>query len=198
MTENGGAYIDTDEVDDLCGGLEFVADLFEKPERSATEWKVIIFLLHCAVTSAMVIRLSGSAKVGALTKKSAGEGLQSGMLKPLPKEELAKFHELVKRTQNNDRMREYGAKAIVLSTEDKERLKKLNELRNSFTHFLPRIWLVYLDGMPDIANTATDFISSLLFDRAWYGLMPDDRPRLETALDRISRALSRLGALSRP
>lgn len=43
-------------------------------------------------------------------------------------------------------------------------MNKLNELRNDFIHFLPKVWLIEVSGLPDIVNDCIAIIELLSFE----------------------------------
>ena len=69
-------YVRTDECQDVLVSLEHCALSLRQARQSDRAWKWVILSLHSALQGAMVCHLSGTAQLGALTKKRAEEWLE--------------------------------------------------------------------------------------------------------------------------
>ena len=94
-------YVCTDERQDVLASLEHCVLSLTQTQESGGAWKWVVLSLH----SAMVCHLSGTAQLGALTKKSAEKWLEwyekQACAEP-PRERVAHASDLFGRLSNSE------------------------------------------------------------------------------------------------
>ncbi len=164
-----------DERTDVLASLSSCLLCVKNCDQDPGLWKWAILSLHSAVQGGMVCHLSGTAQLGALTKKSASDWLdwherdRRGEIKRIdcgtnelgmpqfriaegygpPPERLADTRELFKRLGDMSKRIEPGAGGVVeITLSERESLQRLHGLRNKLAHFTPKGWSIELDGIP--------------------------------------------------
>ncbi len=76
---------------------------------------------------------------------------------------LISFDEAIKRCQNTKYMNmTVLSKILKLTDSQKQSIRKLNKIfRNNFIHYLPKFWIIEIDGLPQIAIDIIDVIHFL-------------------------------------
>ena len=189
-------YVHTDEHQDVLGSLEHCALSLQQARRSDRAWKWVVLSLHSALQGAMVCHLSGTAQLGALTKKSAEKWLErydKDEDQPLPRECVASAKELFKRLSSPLLRIEHGCGQIIVITEKQQRsFMRLHNLRNEFSHFRPKGWSIELEFIEEVIEDVLDVLCMIQKD-PWSLLhMPEEHGRvLRSKIEEIRSIVSR-------
>lgn len=199
MDENSCAiWLRTDEIEEFIGGLEHCAELAGAVGDNVMRWKWLILALHNTLQGVCTCALRGqdTAGISMLTESSAKKVWHWLDVKsrkdpnsPMPDEKLAAMTELYKRVQKT----EYLNEAHRLATHDQmnKDVKKLNELRNRFSHFVPGGFSLEVSGMPRIIRHCCDAIEHLGLKHPtfWHRLDKTRRKRIENGLMTLREAM---------
>ena len=154
-------------------------------KRSDHAWKWVVLSLHSALQGAMICHLSGTASVGALTKRSgdkwhawhekdrnsAIESVDDGVdefriprrrIKHSsdnpPQDRIADAKALFERlTSPSSRLESTGG-PIAVASKHRKSFRRLHDLRNDFTHFSPKGWSIEVEFIRDAARDVLDGI----------------------------------------
>ena len=165
----------------------------------------------------MVCHLSGTAQLGALTKKRAEEWLEwyaknrLGEIKRIqdvdevglpikrikrqedqpPRIVVATAEELFKRLSCSSLRIDSGCGGIIPTTKKQRKsFKWLHELRNQFSHFSPTGWSIELELIEEVINDLLDVLCSILDDPWPFRLMPEeDKIALRSRIQEIRSIL---------
>lgn len=180
-------YLHTDSRRELVEALRKVAGELEAAKTDSYAWKWAIIAMQNAVQNAIVAAISGTAQLGALTKKSARDWLEAYEQDRTDYAEpwLANFLELYKRMKE---LTEFPA------TEDIDKdIERLVAFRNDFMHFTPKGWSIELAGLPRIVGNALRVVEHLHDGHiTWY-----EEPDQEAASQGVKRIREALGALDK-
>ena len=153
----------TNEFEEAILSLEKVAESSELITNDLSNWRWLVISLHNALQGFMVLTLRGSNNLAILTPKSAAEWMEAyEQRSPFPKEErLDSFLNLYKKIKSN-RMLMYGhSKKFVPKGSQGRSIKRLNQFRNEFIHFIPKGWSIEVSGMPQICIDSLSIIEFL-------------------------------------
>ena len=191
-------FVHTDECQDVLASLEQCAFSLAQARQSERAWKWIILSLHSALQGAMVCHLSGTEGLGALEKCSAEKwrewntkSIQDGAEDAVdpPRERLAGPNELFRRLHCSAARIEDGCGGVISITEQQnESFKRLQELRNEFTHFSPKGWSIGLCGAKQVIDDVLNVISLITEDNWPFRHMSEqDRNILRSKIEEVRR-----------
>ena len=125
-------------------------------------WWFAILDIDQALTAALVEVLTGTAGIGALTKKLQIEWLnyydEGGQA---PKEtRLAPFEDLLNRAQDIANCHSMHG-TLSLSVKDKKDILRLHEFRNNLLHVKPMSWSLEITGLPRMMGAVTTALKQL-------------------------------------
>ncbi|MDT8419215.1 MAG: hypothetical protein RQ754_02185 [Desulfuromonadales bacterium] len=153
----------TDEFEEATLSLEKVAETSDQIANDPSQWRWVVIALHNAVQGFMVLALRGTNNISILELESAKEWLKALPTGgPYPKfEKLDSFLNLYKKIKS-DRMLMYGhSKKFTPQGSQGGSIKKLNQFRNEFIHFIPKGWSIEVSGMPSICIDCLNIIGFL-------------------------------------
>lgn len=155
-------WLRTDETKEAISALEMLAEAAPSLTTDFYRWKWVIISTHNALQGFMVLALRHGNGLLALKDEIAAQWLKAyregGQY---PVEKLDNFLNLYKKVKS-DRMLCYGHSKKFIATPDHNRsVKKLNELRNEFIHFVPKGWSLELTGLPGICLHCLEVIEFL-------------------------------------
>lgn len=191
-------YLRYDEREDVIIALEHAAQTLGKVEKYPLNWKWVIVAIHNAFQGTLVCTLSGTHGTGALNKKSFKamwewfEAIRDDPDAPCPNERMATPLELYQRAKKPEWMSEFGGQPLETTLEQDQDVERLNELRRSFAHFLPKGWSIETAILPPLLSNVTTIIESLLFSHPSNTLRLDSHQieRANQAIQNIRRLLS--------
>lgn len=152
----------TNEFEEAVSSLQTLSEFLSSMDDDLYRWKWIILALHQALQGFMVLALRSSDGLRPLKDKSAAAWLQAHREgQEYPKEELDTFLNLYKKIKS-DRMLFYiHSRKFVPTGNEGRSVRKLNSLRNDFIHFLPRTFLMEVNGLPRICLDCISIIEFL-------------------------------------
>lgn len=192
-------YVHTDECHDVLASLEHCGLSLRQTRRSDRAWKWVILSLHSALQGAMVCHLSSTAQLGALTKNSAEKWLewyekkgQNGRI-PHIQERVANAEELFIRLSCPSKRIEGGCGApIEITKRQRMAFKRLNNLRNEFSHFSPKGWDIELEFIEEIIEDILYIVCLIQKDQWPFRHMPEENKSfLRSTIEEIRSILSR-------
>lgn len=187
-------YLQTNETEEAVSALEMMAEQSARVQNDPYRWKWVILAAHNALQGFMVLALRGSDGLLPLRDKVAQAWLKAYREKRNPPQErLDSFPNLYKKIQS-DRLLFYvhSKKFLPRGSQDRS-VRKLNSLRNDFIHFLPRLWLLELGGLPEICLDCLDVIEFLGWQSGnifWHNETHEERA--QNALARAREVLEKL------
>lgn len=161
-------WLEIDESQTAVLALQMVSEQLTHLESTGNRhyWPWIIIGLHNALQGFMVLALRGSNHLNVLPEDCAKEWLIAYESRngKYPEEKLDGFLNLYKKIKS-DRMQMYTNSRIFKPTGTQgTSVKKLNQFRNKFMHFVPKGWLLEVSGLPQIVDDCLNIISFLAFD----------------------------------
>jgi hypothetical protein len=216
-------WLRVDENTDVLVSLSECLHCVRRVREESAFWKWAILSLHNALQGAMVCHLSGTAQLGALSEKSVGAWLTwhdrdgRGEINRVadgsdefgfpkfkfvtdddcpPRDHLADSKTLFKRLSSERKRREGGAGAVLEITDSqRDSFRRLNNLRNDFSHFTPKGWSIELAGLPRIFIDAVDVIELIAADPWPFRHMDEeDRAGMDELLRQLRAELDALAA----
>lgn len=156
------SYLRTDEIEEAISALEMLSEVTPFLVKDIYRWKWAIIATHNALQDFMVIALRQGNGLLALKDNIAAEYLKAqkeGGKRPA--EKLDNFLNLYKKIKS-DRMLCYShGKRFKADPEHNWAVKKLNELRNEFLHFVPKGWSLEIISLPKICLNCLEVIEFL-------------------------------------
>lgn len=148
-------YLRTDEYTEAISSLNFFIEILPSTNEDVYRWKWAIIALHNAVQGFMVLSLKGTDSLLILPEKKAIKWLDAHYNnQSLPEDKLDIFLNLCKKIQQY--------RGLQTSKDCDLNLKKLNSLRNNFTHFPPQHWSLEISGLPKICMDCLSLIRYLV------------------------------------
>ena len=169
-------YIRTDECHDVLASLEHCSLSLRQARQSDRSWKWVILSLHSALQGAMVCHLSGTAQLGALTKKEAKKWLERHEKKEdhAPRYYVASATELFFRLSCPSSRIESGGEIIAVTSQQRKSFKRLHDLRNDFTHFSPNGWSIDKMSIKEVIDDILDIMCTIQADPWPFRHMPEE------------------------
>ena len=189
-------WLTTDESVEAVSDFEMFSEQLKRVIDDPCRWKWAIIALHSGIQGTMVLALKGSNGLNVLREKDKQRWLdwyRGGRSdESHPRDlKLAGFLDLYKRIKG-DKMLIYicSQKFVPKGTQDRS-IKLLNELRNKFIHFSPKIWGLELGGLPDMVSDCLEIAEFLAWKSGnilW--LKQDLEERLKAAFASAHKSLS--------
>jgi len=155
-------WLRTDETEEAISSLEMLAETAPSLVLDTYRWKWVFISTHNALQGFMVLALRHGNGLLALKDEIAAQwqkAYREGGKYPV--EKLDNFTNLYKKVKSV-RMMCYVHSRKFKATQDHNRaVKKLNELRNDFIHFVPKGWSLELTGLPEICLRCLEVIEFL-------------------------------------
>lgn len=186
-------WLRTDETQQAVLALQMVSEQLPRVTDNSHHWQWVIIGLHNTLQGFMVLALRGTNDLNVLTDECAEDWMAAYERgdENYPEPKLDTFLNLYKKIKS-DRMKMYGhSRPFKPSGTQGKSIKKLNNLRNEFIHFVPKGWSLEVSGLPDIVDDCIDVICFLAFEcgnLVWYeqGLETQTRDLIEKAKHGIS------------
>lgn len=177
-----GKWIRTDETLEAVLSLEMVVEQLAKIPYSQYYLKWAVVALHNSLQGFMVLSLQGTNSLNVLTDEFAKEWLlayehKSGLY---PELKLESFLGLYKRIKSKRMLLYTISKRFQPKGNQTNSVKKLNDLRNDFIHFVPQKWSLEISGLPAIFRDCISIIEFLAFECGnvvWYDEVLEKRTR---------------------
>jgi hypothetical protein len=155
-------WLKTDETEEAISALEMVAEQSVRMQEDTYRWKWVILAIHNALQGFMVLALRGGNGLRPLRNDIAAAWLKAYREgKDPPQEKLDSFLNLYKKIKSERMLFYVHSKKFLPKDRQESSIKKLNSLRNDFIHFLPRMWVLEVGGLPQICLDCLDVIQFL-------------------------------------
>lgn len=175
-------WLRTNETEEAISALEMLAEMAQCLANDRYRWKWTIISMHNALQAFMVIALRHSDGLLTLKDKIAAQWLkwyrEGG---EFPRQKLDNFQNLYKKVQGDGMLRYVNSKRFEAGPQHDRAVKKLNELRNEFIHFVPKGWSLELTGLPEICLDCLEIIEFLGWESEnvlWYEECQQERATL--------------------
>lgn len=189
-------WLRTDEHEESVSALEVVAEWSGRIETRIDYWKWVVLALHNSTQGFMVLALRGSDGLRPLRDDVAEKWLTAYRGDgEYPVEKLDSFLNLYKKVKSDSMLFFVHSKKFTPTGSQGRSVKKLNELRDDFIHFLPRSWSLEVSGLPEICLDCLSLVEFLGWKSgnvSWYE--DDHRTRGRVALN---QARERIQAIER-
>jgi hypothetical protein len=169
-------------------------DFANSVRADSYRWKWVLIAVHNTVQGFMVLALRRGNGMLALRDDVAAAWIKAYREeKPLPKERLDTFLNLYAKVKTDAAAGYVHSKRFTPGPTHDRSMKKLNEFRNEFIHFVPKGWSLELAGLPRIC---LDCLSVANFLHAEGGNIfwnnSAIRRRADRALRRAAKLLGRV------
>jgi hypothetical protein len=146
------SYWRLDETENALDYLETAVQALMEVERNPWAWKRVFINLHGALYGFGVCAVTGT-NYERVTKKNKKTG----------REYLKNFNDIMKMCQSEKWMKQFvHSKTLKLTKDQREAIDFVKDgLRNPLAHFIPKLWYVETEGLPDKAVHAFDVIQFL-------------------------------------
>jgi hypothetical protein len=196
------AFLSTDHWVDAVFSLESSVQFADRVESDPLWWKWLIVSSHATVQGFMVLALERGNSLAVMKPHIAKawlEAYRSGT--PLPDEKMDFFLELYEKVKDSTVPGYIGSKPFRPGTTHDESMRKLNDLRNDFIHFMPKGWLVQFAGLPQLTRDCAEIAEFLAWDSGhvlWHDAELSDRAKaafvtLRGQLDQLEQRYAREG-----
>jgi hypothetical protein len=157
-------WLRTDETNEAIKSLykthQFVLEIHE----DAYNWKWVIIALHNSTQAFMVLALKGTASFNVCKNwKKFLDAMLSGDDYPELRMEI--FQNLYRYIKSEDSMKiGVSSKNFLASMETDYAMKKLNEIRNNFIHFVLSHWSLEISMLPGLCKAVLCVIEFLILE----------------------------------
>lgn len=163
--------------------LEKVYHYICQVEESPIDWKWVIIALHGALYGFMICSLTwrNYKRVTYFNKKGV--------------ERLITFDEALSRCQQPKYMRiSVRGNELQLSSEQKESIKKLKQIRNRLEHYIPLSWEIHLHDMPQGVMNVMDVIRFLALNTSnYFNFSENQKRRVKSLIFQSKKILKNSG-----
>ena len=168
------------ELDNAINNLEMVSYFLENI-AAETKWKWAVIALHQALYGFSITASSGFLQKR-VTKPS----------KKYPEGKLISIWEAIDLAKESaDNMASEFYKPLVLSSDEEWAIKKLvDEFRNEFEHFTPKMWSIEVSGMPKIFTLIIRVIRFIALESKRVNSSVSDEKRISVAIEKIESWLT--------
>jgi hypothetical protein len=185
------AYFRTNHFDEAVSAIEAVADFSASVVTDPYRWKWVVAAVHGTVQAFMVLALHRGNGLLAMPDKRRDEWLTKYRAgEPLPPDRMDSFLNLYKKVKTDAAAGWVHSKPFVPCETSDESMRKLNEIRNDFIHFMPKVWALELAGLPSICLdclAVARFLHGEGGNILWH--KGEQRERAEEAFGRAEHAL---------
>jgi hypothetical protein len=151
-------WLRTDERLDVISSLKMFTNTLQVLKPDPSYWKWSIISLHSALQSMMAFHLSFGNDLLVMSQKDAEAWLEAHYNETAyPESKMDNFLNLYKKIKSNEIL---GYKFCPAGQQGSS-VKRLNNFRNEFIHFMPKGWSIELSGIPDIFLDCLDIIKAL-------------------------------------
>jgi len=155
----------TDGINDsriLFAEEENAIDCLEKAQcflalakQNPINWKWVILALHDALYGFAVCALKGIHHDHVYKQRN----------RACQKRSLITLDEAISKCQKPEIMKGFiGSNPLCLTETQRQSINEMKEIRNNFSHYIPKIWVVSAENFPRIVNDVLDVIYFLAVD----------------------------------
>jgi hypothetical protein len=192
-------WLRTDEIMEMIGAIEHSREIAPTVCGDVMRWKWLFIALHNALQGACVCALRGAGASDAAVLSSASakawwkwldvDSRNDNSLAPKDARWLARMLELYDRAKSPAYLQE--PHRLQPHAQMDCDVKKLNDLRNDFLHFVPEGWSLDVSGMPRIVRNCCEAFEHLAVKQPTFLRHLDDAKsaRIATAISGIRDAM---------
>jgi hypothetical protein len=107
---------------------------------------------------------------------------------------LDAYDDLYKKVKSDKMMLWSNSRKFVPKGQQGRSIKRLNDYRNDFVHYMPKSWSIEVSGLPAISMDCMELIGFLINESNNIQLRPKEHQQLQHLLTEIDENLSRLHA----
>ena len=194
MSDFNEQWVQTDTKREAVSALEMVYEQLDHVQNDPHRWKWVILALHNAVQNFMILALRGTNNLNVMRESDAEAWLDAynNNQQLLPSGKLLDFLDLYKKIKGDTMEIGLNSRRYVPKGQEGRSIKQLNRLRNAFIHYMPKIWLIELPGLPGIGLDCVRVIDFLVNDSQNILLEEEDRQELQQLLCDIENSLTLL------
>ena len=153
-------YLRTDEENEAIESLAMARTMVTKVSEHPSYWRWVIIALHNATQGFMVLSLRHGNSLMVLSKKSYKEWMDAyENKKPFPEERMDTFLALYRKVKQKKSIG--GNLPFDPQVGSDRSMRRLNDLRNDFIHFIPKGLSLELDGLPEICGDCLKLVGFL-------------------------------------
>jgi hypothetical protein len=159
-------YLITDGFVETVSSFETVSDELVKISTDPYRWKWVVLAMHSGLQGMMVLALQGSNGLHVLKNEDAKRWLdayENGVSLPTDLQ-LDQFINLYKKIKSDLMLLYVNSNKFQPEGTQGNSIKFLNRTRNEYVHFTPKLWVLELNGLPDILLDNLDIAEFL----AWH------------------------------
>ena len=188
--------LETDEQGEVYHTLISFHDFIQRADSDIYNWKWAIIALHNAVQGAMVVALRHTDGSGPFCEKRERKRWEhfekTGELKPI-EGRLLSFLELYEKVKKKGKIQGQSSVFYEPPMNQDCAMERLNNFRNEFIHFSPKLWTVMLAGAPSLCLSILDLPKFLLKVCPSFGLHENlTRECFENLINEIEGTLKSL------
>ena len=152
-------WLHTDEKADLVASLALLEVALDQATKDIAAWKWVVIATHSALQSAIACHLGAIGNRFLVAKQEDAEAWLKAHDEgtPYPEMMMDSFPNLYDKLKHEEI---YSYKFAPRGTQGRS-IKKINEYRNEFVHFMPKGWALELSGLPAMCIDCLDVINEL-------------------------------------
>ena len=186
-------WLRTDELNEAIKTLDILKHFLDQVGTDLHFWKWCIIAMHNATQGFMVCALTGTNGLNVLKKKNAKKWLDAlrNNTGDYPEAKMDFFLNLYEKTKGERMNLFVSSRSFTPQEQQEESIRKINELRNTYIHFTPKKWSLYIGGLPSVLLDCMTYIEFLAFESSNIIYMDEDTEQgLRANIDRIKKNLS--------
>jgi len=152
-------WLHTDEKADVIASLQMLDVALGQTQKDIAAWKWVVIAIHSALQSAIACHLGALGNSFLVAKQEDAEAWlkahEDGT--PYPEMMMDSFPNLYHKLKQCEIE---GFKFVPHGTQGRS-IKKVNEYRNEFVHFMPKGWSLEVSGLPEICKDCLDVVNQL-------------------------------------
>jgi len=158
-------WLRTNETEEAISALEMLSEICPTLISDSYRWKWAIIATHNSLQGFMVLALRQGNGLLALKDKISQEWLKAHREGgKYPVEKLDNFLNLYKKIKSDRMLCYVHSKKFIAKDDHNWSVKKLNDLRNEFIHFVPKGWSLELLGLPEICLSCIEIVEFLCWE----------------------------------
>ena len=155
----------TDETEQAYKALEMTSEQLSQVIEDSHRWVWAIISLQMSLQGFMILALRNTNSLNVIRDDDAKKWMRAyDNHKPLPVVKLDYFPNLYKKIKSETILINVYSKVFYSRDSHDSSVKRLNELRNEFIHFVPSHLSLEISGLPRIFKDCLEIIKFLVFD----------------------------------
>lgn len=162
----GPKWLRLDEYIDTAESLRAAAKFADDTHRDERSWKWLVVAAHSAVQGSFVLTLARGSSLETLKRTHAKDWLKAYQsVEPWPKDlQLDYFLGLYRKAKKRAVAPSPSSGSFSCEARHDTAMRKLNDFRNGFIHFMPQGWSIELAGFPRLVLTCLEAARHLLWN----------------------------------